>query len=194
MLLALTALSALAAAVLAAIDAQWFTLGFEVVVLLAALLGIFAAGGRPPYGQPLALVCVAGAVAAASFLESVGVNRSFLGILGRPLATLQASAVTVRLDVLLLFRLAAAGALGGVSGALLIRREPRSSRRQLLVGLALAAAAVGILAGAWLGRSAIVGLAGPIKWGLGVVCFIVVTALVAAAGQHLIHAFSAKRT
>lgn len=193
-ILALTALTAVVAGALGGVNAQWFTLGFEVVVLAAAVLGMLAVLGRPPYGQPLALACVAGAVAAASFLESIGVDRGFLGVLGRRIAAVSGPGVTIHLDFLLVFRLAVAAALAAAAGFLLMRRDWRASSRRLLLGVVLALAAIGILAGAWLGRGAIGGLAGPVRWGVAVVGFITVTGLAAAATQYLIDAFSAKRT
>lgn len=191
--LALTALSALIAGTLGGVNVQWFTLGFEGVVLAATVLGMLATLGRPPYGQPLALACVAGAVAAASFLESIGVDRGFLGVMGRRIADVSGPGVTIHLDVLLVFRLAVSAALAAAAGFLLMRRDWGPSAKRLLLGTVLALAAIGILAGAWVGRGAIGDLAGPVRWGIAVVGFITVTGLAAAATQYLIGAFSAKR-
>jgi len=192
--LALTALTAVVAALLAARAAQWFMVGFEVVVVASAALGVLAARGRPPYGQPLAMACVGGAIAASSFLESIGIDRSFLGPFGSVLAALQGPGVTIKLDGLLVFRLLVGAALAALAGGLLIRRAPGQSARRLGLGLALCSASLASLAAAWAARGQIAAMPGPLKWAILVFGFIAVTGLIAAGAQQLIDAFSARRT
>jgi hypothetical protein len=65
---ALHTLSMAAFALLAISKPIWILLGFEVVVLVAAVIGIQIGRGRFREGQGLSAICVAGTIAVSSFL------------------------------------------------------------------------------------------------------------------------------
>ena len=79
--------SAVAGAVLAAVQpaidpslkSSWALVGFEVVVAVAALLGVIAALGKFGEGPGMALACVAGTILLGSALGWQGAGRQLLG-------------------------------------------------------------------------------------------------------------------
>lgn len=112
---ALSALGLGLGAVFIAPKVVWVLLGFEVVTLVAAVLGLLFALGRFQDGQGLALACIAGTFFIAAVLGFVGA--------GRQLPTADGG---IPLKGLLLGRIGAALLLGGVGAGLVLMRDRRS--------------------------------------------------------------------
>lgn len=93
----------------------WVLLGFEVVTLVAALIGVAFALGRFQEAQGLALACVAGTFFVAAVLGYVGSGRQL------PLAE-----GGIPLKGMLLARLAAAMVVGAAGAGLVLARDRRS--------------------------------------------------------------------
>ncbi len=178
----LLGVSAVAGAVGAAtnVPAAWFTVLFEAIILLAAVFGIRAARrGQGAEALALSLLCIAGAVFAASVLGYVGAGqtRTIRGVPLRPL-------LFARLGIAALFALAAAWTALGPNRAQTIPRA--------LLGLALGAPVVALAALAYTGHlsawTAPLGQA--LRAVLAVAGFIVFTSLLAASVQVTISAFA----
>ena len=101
---------------------SWTFIGFELVTLVAAALGIPVALNRVRTGPALALLCIAGAIGASAVLEYLGANR-------------QVTAVSVKLWTM--GRLAVAGLLLAIIFAAVLPRR-RGATATLGAGIALA--------------------------------------------------------
>lgn len=115
---AAVALSALAlglGALFVAPKVVWVLLGFEVVTLVGAVLGLFFALGRFQEGQGLAMACVAGTFFVAAVLGYFGAGRQ-----------LPTSDGGISLKWLLLGRLGASFLLGAIGAGLVLARDKRS--------------------------------------------------------------------
>ena len=186
---ALTALSATAGAGLAAVNGEWFMLGFEAVVLIASVLCVLTGLGRFRQGPAIALLCYAGTFFAASFLGALRVDRSFLGPLGSNILTVNVASVRLDVDVLLLIRAATAGIVGAASGLLIMLRDLRASLTHLLRGTATGVALVAVLAGAWAARGTVLNMHMAFRATLVVIAGLIVVALIAATVHLFIRAF-----
>ena len=74
--------SALAFAVPAAAHSPkpaWFMLGFELVLVVGAVMGVLTGLGRFREGPAAAIACVAGVTLVASFLGYLGAGRQLYG-------------------------------------------------------------------------------------------------------------------
>ena len=111
---------------------NWFLLGFEAIVVLGALLGLFVAKGDVRgfrEGPALGMACVAGAVLVASACGGASILGGF-----RDLAS----------DPFTLARFALAGAMGALGALAVLIRRPRASFRSLVIGCVLSALALGV--------------------------------------------------
>lgn len=99
----------------------WTMLGFEVITLVAAILGLLFAAGRYRDAPGMAMACVAGTIFSASICAHIGVH----GELARqPLLPFTAG------------RVLAAALLGALGGVCVLVRDP-ASWRVLIKGVAL---------------------------------------------------------
>jgi hypothetical protein len=165
----------------------WLLFGFEVVIAITGVLGLMFALGRFQEGQGLALACVAGTVAVASFLgiwfvlrrNALAVNMSV-----RPV------------EMLLLARLGAAGVLGLIGAWAVLKRNSRSwwylGRAAMAVAPLLAAGAVFALGRAQV-SSAASALPGWVSGLIGGILAMVGMVLVCAAVHCVIRAFEMGR-
>jgi len=95
----------------------WVLFGFEVVISIAMVLGMFFARGRYQDGQGLTMACVAGTIAVGSFLGWIGTRHH-----------LTTSRGDISLNAWLMGRMGAAAALGVVGAMLVLARNPKSLR------------------------------------------------------------------
>lgn len=126
---ALVALSAVGGAVAGFITGNYFLAVLELVVLLAAAMGVPIGLGRFNRGPAIAVACVAGGVATPTVLSYF--SQAPIGpLMGLPLMPLVAG------------RLLAGALLAGVAGLILILRRPAESTRLLVKGALLGAPVV----------------------------------------------------
>lgn len=157
---------------------SWFLFGFEIVVIIAAVLGIQLARGKWSHGLAIGLLSVAGTIFLASAMGWQGANRQ---LLGRPLLPL------------LLLRTACAGVLALLACHAVLGRKPGAWRRALL-GTAIGLPAVMVLGAMLVSRSrqALLGIL-PSNQGLMIIVavfgFVAFTALLAASVHILVAAF-----
>ena len=118
LVLAASSLGGLAMAGLGASSVVLGMLGFEIVVFVSAILALLAGLGRFRNGYGLALACLAGTVLGASVLGYTDGKPNFVS--NPDLARL--------LRVLILTRIATAGALGALGACAVLVRDPRSWR------------------------------------------------------------------
>jgi hypothetical protein len=129
-------LSALAGAPLAAIAPDkpaWPMLGFEVVIALAGIIGLFLGFTRPTQSPGLAMLCVAGTVFLCAALGYLSVG----GSLG-----------SFPMKLWLLLRLALAAITGAAAAWAVLGSRPGETLPKATVGIALlapSAAAVGLV-------------------------------------------------
>jgi hypothetical protein len=165
----------------------WMIVGFEIVTVVASVLGVMFARGRFQDGQGLALACVAGCFGAGAFL-------AWLSVQGR--IQVKGSDATIGLNGWLMARLAAAAVLAAIGAFAVLRRNPASvgyviramlTGGPVVLGAALVFMARGSLAGA---------LQGVPAWLLSIavgVLGIGAVALLSASGHCLIRAFEMGR-
>jgi hypothetical protein len=152
----------------------WLLFGFEVVVGVAASIGVLFGLGRFGDGPGLALACVGGTVLAASALGWLSANRQLGGHSITPL---------------LAFRCLTAAAFGLLAGVCVLSRDARSWR---LVGWGLAtglpcliAAGAVIRPGSRRAIEAAISQAGTVGT-IGVVLAVLVLAVLLCASMHLL--------
>jgi hypothetical protein len=167
-----------AGAAIAARPRIWFLLGFECVVVTAAVLGFLVGRGRYRQGPALALACVAGSVAVASYLGYLGSGRTILGIGLMPF---------------LAFRLGIAGAIGMVAAWIVLSRRPGIGLPRLFKGLVIGLVLAVLGAGVWTVRARIAALPDIARIAGAVVLFVVFTALLATSVHLIIRAFESGR-
>ncbi len=149
----------------------WFVAAFEVVALVGALFALGVGLGKFAWAPGLALLCVAGAVGAGTFLAHIGSGRQVLPswfLVARGGLTLA---------------LVAAAALSVLS------RNPGAATRSLVRAAMFGVPLVAILGGAWVMRNQALALPGAAKLGAGFVVFLIVTGLAAGAVHCAIRAF-----
>lgn len=163
----------------------WLLFGFELAVIVAAVVAIVIARGKASSGEGLAILCVAGTFAVASFLGWLGSSRGQLPMGG--------DRGTVSITTLLYGRLLASGFVAALAAYAVLRRRPSSSVpllfRGVAFGLPLAiAAGIYVVAGSAIAEQFA-------KWPEWVTtassCLAAIAALilVSAAGHYLIRAF-----
>lgn len=116
----------------------WFSTVFELLVIGAAVSGVFSGLGRFREGWAISLACVAGTVLVCGVFAFVEVRANF----GSD------ASVAGLLKPYLGLRLALAGALAGVASLTVFSRNP-ASWKLLLWGVVILGPAVGVLG--WLG-------------------------------------------
>ncbi|MFN0133914.1 MAG: hypothetical protein ACKVW3_15465 [Phycisphaerales bacterium] len=182
----LTLLSALVVATLALLTPvltkgqpiSWFLFGFEVVVIVATVLGILLSRGKWNHGLGLGFLSIGGTIFLASAMGWQGANRLLVG---------------QSLTPLLLARTAVAGLLTLIAINAVLSRRPQAWPRAIL-GAALGLPVLA-LAGAFVVPAARQKLLGALPTNLGITIilavggFIVFTALLAASVQILVGAF-----
>ncbi len=155
---------------------SWFLVGFEVVIAVAAAMGVLAAMGRFRDGPALTLLCIAGAVGVGSLLSYIGAGKFLAGQSLRPY---------------LMLRLVDAALLALAAAVIVLARSPRLALPALAKGLLFGAVLCGIVAAAWFSRSWISSSAGPARAAIFIAMGIASICLIAASGHYLIRAFAA---
>lgn len=181
-----SALVLAAASLLATVRPTWMLFGFEVVTVLASLLGIQAGRGRFREGPGLALASIGGTIAVASFLGWVSIRGEL------PLKN-----SSISMNAWLAGRVAAGALLAMVGALSVLGRDRRSWGYLLRAGIAaLPLGVLGAAAVLYRGRlvdliSGLPGILGVVTWAvLGVVCAVALC----AAAHCTIRAFECGRT
>ncbi|MCC6322481.1 MAG: hypothetical protein IT438_13710 [Phycisphaerales bacterium] len=152
----------------------WFLLGFEFVTFAAAVFGVLLGLGKFPSAPGLALLCVAGAIAASAFLGYLGAAKELMG---------------VKLGPFMLGRWAAAGGIAVAAGIAVVMRHPRASLSKLASGGACAAGLAACGAAIWFLGGAMSKLAPTVQAIAGLIAFVVLLGLLAASVHLFIAAF-----
>ncbi len=181
--IAITSLAAAIAILVIPTPPGWLMFGFELVVLAAAITGIYVARGRFSEGPGLALACISGSIVACTVLGYVSINRS----LGQ-----------FPLDLVVLGRLAAAGFLGVLGAMVIFLRNPGRSCPLLIKGLVLGFPVLALGAVVLVPQfKALLGplgrIQGPTRAIVAVVVFAAAGVLVSASVHRVIKAFEAGR-
>lgn len=179
----LVLLSALAGVAAAATRSPtvWFMLGFEATIAFAAVFGVLVGFGRFRDGPALALLCVAGTIAAGSLLGFLA-GRGNIGLQPGWLVRF------------LLAREAAGAIIAATAGWIVLVRRPQLSFRRLWIGLACAVAFAGISLALWR-FSGQLGALGTMPGAfVGLVAAVTLLGLLAAAVHLLIGAFETGAT
>lgn len=140
-LVLLSSLGGIAASVLNT-PRLYFLLGFETVILIAAVFGVLIGRRKFGAGPGLGLLCVAGVVLAGSLLGYISCRDPLRGVL-----------FGVPLKWLILGRFALGGLIGIGAAAVVLGRRPKESMSSLVRGLAFGAAFFAFLAAIWYLRS-----------------------------------------
>ena len=169
-------------------EGMWFRLGFEVVLVVAGLIGVFAGLGRFRSAPAWALMSVGGTVVVAAFMANLsggtgqGASFNLSGFFQRyaqdPISAgqLGAGALILTLSVLVL-----------------VTRSPRVSFTRLGIGLALLAPVV-VGAALWFTgplRTWVHGLHPIVQAFFGLVAFIGILVLVSVGGNLVIRSLEA---
>lgn len=174
---------------LAAADRRWVTIGFDALLIPAAVFGLLIGLGRFRDGLGLAMLCVAGTAATAGVLSEPTVVNFLKG--QRPTAIVQG----IDLVTLTLAKLALAAPMALLAGLVVLIRRPAASARRAGLAIANAAPAAAITA-AWGVRGIRQSLAGvhpALTTILVLMSFVLFTAFVSAAVHFAIRAFEAGR-
>ncbi|MBX3357166.1 MAG: hypothetical protein KF745_01930 [Phycisphaeraceae bacterium] len=174
---ALLLLSAVGGIILTVVNTPkpaWFALSFEVAILGATAVGLAAGLRRTGRCTAMAYACVAGVVMAGSFLSGLSAHWT-LGSLD--------------LRLIVIARIAAAGVLALIAAWAILGRAPTRTVPMLARAGAAGVVASGLLVGVWLLRAQFAGMSEVVRFVLGVVVFLILTGLVAAAVDRLIRAF-----
>jgi len=186
---AATALSAVGGVVLGIVarSSDPFLWAFESVVLISSAGGVWAGLGKIRGAEAMAMFCTGGVVFVAAVLSAPALVTGLLqGGTG-----LSAQAGGINLVPWVLVRLLAAAALISLSGLVILLRSPRKSGALLLIGILTSTPVIALGAFVWLGpgRSAFASLDPAIQVFLASIGFIVIAALIAVSGHHVIRAF-----
>ena len=154
----------------------YFTLGFELVIVLACGFGAWSARQRDDFGVAMAILIAAGTVAVGSYLGYLGAGKVLMGM---------------GLKWPVLARLLCAGVLGVCAAVEVLRHNPRPALRQVLIGCVLLAPVVVVGALLWrgVGMAQLTGAPWMVRTVVVVAGFIVLMALVCAGVHNLIRAF-----
>ncbi len=154
---------------------NWFTVGFESLLIVCGLFGVGCGLGRYREGPALAMVCVAGAALVATVLGYTASHGGYTGIQRNPMAF-------ARLSASLAFAL-----LGGLT---VMSRRPHASAGSAFTGVVMGALAVG--AGALLAlpgpRGAIAGLHPVLTTVVFLALGVLLVAFISASVHNLIRA------
>lgn len=184
--IAITSLAAAIAILVIPTPPDWLMFGFELVVLAAAITGIYVARGRFSEGPGLALACIAGSIVACTVLSYVRYINS-----GRSLGQFP-------LDLIFLSRLAGAGFLGVLGAMVILLRNPGRSCPLLIKGLVLGFPVLALGAVVLVPQfKALLGplgrIQGPTRAIVALVVFAAAGVLVSASVHLVIKAFEAGR-
>ncbi|CAG0955541.1 hypothetical protein PHYC_00443 [Phycisphaerales bacterium] len=133
-----TLVSALAMAITAAVFPKqpvWVLTGFEVVVLVAGVMGVLGLRGRFDEGQALHLACIAGVLFVGGFLSYLGTRQGIVFQEGKPPSST---------FPWMLGRLGLAGVYGAIAAYAVLRRSAQA--RAFMVRAVIAGAALAVLA------------------------------------------------
>lgn len=111
---------------LAASPSDWFSFGFEALLVISGLFGVGCGLGKYREGPALAMVCVAGATLVAAALGYTVTHKGYTGILRDPYA---------------FARLAAAASFGALAALTVMARRPHASAGSVFRGVVMAALA-----------------------------------------------------
>lgn len=198
---ALVGVSALVGAPLSlfALRPLWYLLGFEIVVLIAAVYGVLVAAGKFRDGPGLALICIAATIAAASFFgNQSATNRdgASFNLMAGPVVGYISSNKERTLDRLiggvtlyLVLRLAAAGVIAAGAAWVVLARRPRESLPSLFKSLVSCVSLLGVLIGAWALRSQAAGLGGFASTMIALIVGVLAVGLLSASVHFAIRAF-----
>jgi hypothetical protein len=198
---ALVGVSALIGAPLSlfAFKPLWYLLGFEIVVLIAAVFGVLVAIGRFGDGPGLALLCVAATIAGASFFgNQSGTNRdakNFNPMSGPTLGHISHNSehtidrLIGGVTLFLVLRIAAAGVIAAGAAWVVLVRRPRESMSSLMKAGAAGVCLLGVMIGAWKLRGMTASMGGFATTILGLIVGVVVLGLLAATVHFAIRAF-----
>jgi hypothetical protein len=168
--------------VMAGEQPRWAMFGFELVCLVAAVLGVLAGRGAFAAGPGLALACIAGTILVASGLGWQSAGRQMGGVALWPL---------------LLARAAAAAVLAGAGAWAVLSRRPGAVRLAALGALLVLPVAIGAAATmAPAGKrliGAVTGGSAAMEFAVVALAFLIATALLAAGGHLIIRAFEMGR-
>lgn len=179
LLLALSGLAALVGCVLTGLGGSggagavpWFTVCFELVVLVAAAYGWLVSRGWYSDGRAMALLCAAGTVLVASYLGYLGCNGQLMGR---------------SVKGALLVRVALAGGLGVASAASVLVRDAKQCLPLLFRGVLLLVPPLVVLAGYMrgVGRAQLDAMDGTARAGLMGLAMLM-GGLMLAVGAHLV--------
>lgn len=184
---ALCLLSAIGGIVLGVRGGAWFLLAFEVVVLIAAFMGVLVGVGRFRDAPALATLCVGGCV----FIAAVLSEPTFVARVLQGSASAAQTIAGVNLRAWALGRIGAGACLIGIAGLMVLVRWPSRSLPFLIRGALLGApvvASLGVLVVPSI-RAGLIGLPLTAIVSIVIVAFFVLGALFSASVQNLILAF-----
>jgi hypothetical protein len=161
---------------------RWAMFGFEVVCLVAAVLGVLTSLGKFEAGPGLALACVAGTILVASVLGWQAAGRQMGGVALWPVLGARVAATVV---------LAIAGAWA------VLTRRPGAVATAMRGALLIAPVAVGALAIVHpAGRrmvGSVLGASPAVEFLAVSIGFLIATVLLAAGGHLIVRAFEMGR-
>lgn len=165
----------------------WMIFGFEIVTMVAAVIGVLFARGKFQEGQGMALACVAATFAVSAFLGWLSAQGQL---------QIKGSATPVGLDGWLAARVGAALVIGALGAYAVLSRSPRS--RPYLLWAMLTGGPVVVAMGAGFvarGRleSMLQSMPAWLTTALAGILGITVVVLLSAAGHCLIRAFEMGR-
>ncbi|MDX2131667.1 MAG: hypothetical protein SFY69_06420 [Planctomycetota bacterium] len=184
---ALSAVGMALASLVIAPNAVWVMFGFEVVVALAGVVGVVAAGGRFDSGQGLVWLCVAGVLFVAGVLSYLGTPQGIVWSQGTPASPTTTWSVG---------RVALAGVFGAAAVYAVLRRSAEARRnfaRGLVAGVLLVCLMGGLVIFGGRAMAALAGTAGVVKAAIAIVVGFIGITLMSAAGHWLIRAFECAR-
>lgn len=150
-----------------------FLIGFEVVTVVAGVVGVLLGRGKFWDGPALALVCISGAVGVGSLLGYLSAGPSMQPVL-KPL---------------MLGRAGAAALLLIIAAWIVLSRDAGRSVRALMTGAAFGAAFLAVAAGCWMFRTTLTNLPAMAGIVVGGLLAVVALGLVSAATHYCIRAF-----
>ncbi len=173
---AVVALSALGVGALAVLQPRpsWVMFGFEVIVLVAGVLGVQMGRGRHADGPALGLACIAGTILIGTAFGYLAGGRVLFSTDMRPLV---------------LARAAAAIALACAAGWIVLSRDLKATLPPFIRGLAFGLPIPILLLVVWKLRGTMAGMSDAAQLGLAIVIFALITGLLAASVQFIVKAF-----
>lgn len=184
-ILALSALAMCVASTLVAPHAVWIMFGFELLMILAGVIGFQFARGAFQEGQGLTLVCVAAVTLLGGFF-------SYLATRGPGGIVFQRGAGPVSMVPWFAFR----GALGGLFvllAAYAVLRRATAARAYFRRGLVASVLLLAVAAILYLTRGSVGGLPDAVRGVIWAVCGVLMLGSIAAAGHFFIRAFECGR-